>query len=89
MTLPVHNADLGTNYNPTFTWKKVDNAIYYHLYVPGPAGVVKDQWYQSSAICNAVYLFGVRYHPRRWESCLVCPDLQLRRLRSLVSDDEF
>ncbi len=53
LTSPVHNAALGTNYNPAFTWKKVDTATYYRLYLAGPGGVVKDQWYQASTICNA------------------------------------
>jgi serine protease len=46
------NTAIGTNYNPNFTWDNVANATYYHLYVSGPSGVVKDQWYQSSSICD-------------------------------------
>jgi glucose/arabinose dehydrogenase len=46
------NVDIGTNYNPTYQWDKVATATYYHLYVTGPGGVVVDQWYDASLICN-------------------------------------
>jgi hypothetical protein len=42
-----------TNHAPTYTWNKVGAATWYRLYVSGPSGVVKDQWYQASSVCNA------------------------------------
>ena len=50
LTAPLGN--IGTNYNPTYTWNKVTTATYYHLYVNGPNGVVLDKWYEASAICT-------------------------------------
>jgi hypothetical protein len=52
LTNPVDGQDLDTNYNPAFTWKKVDMATYYRLYIIAPAGVALDKWYQTSVICN-------------------------------------
>jgi hypothetical protein len=45
--------DIGTNYDPTYTWNKVAPATHYRLTVSGPSGVVIDQWYESSLICGA------------------------------------
>ncbi len=50
LTAPIGN--IGTNYNPTYTWNKVNTAIWYRLYVSGPAGVVLDQWYEAASVCN-------------------------------------
>jgi hypothetical protein len=47
------NTNITTNYNPTYQWNKVLSATYYHLYVTGSSGVVVDQWYESSSICDA------------------------------------
>jgi len=44
--------DIGTDYNPTYTWPKVATATWYRLYISGPAGLVLDQWYQASSICG-------------------------------------
>jgi hypothetical protein len=49
LTTPKNN--IGTDYNPTYTWGKVATATYYRLYVSGPSGVVLDQWYLASSIC--------------------------------------
>ena len=38
---------------PTYTWNRVNMATWYRLYVKGPGGVVKDQWYQAVSTCNA------------------------------------
>jgi hypothetical protein len=59
MTLPVTGVkDIGPNYTPTYTWNKVVGATYYatyyRLYVAGPSGVVLDQWYKTSDICDRV-----------------------------------
>ena len=43
--------DVGTNFYPNYKWGKVDTATYYHLYVSGPSGRVRDQWYKASDIC--------------------------------------
>ncbi len=51
-TLVYPKGDIGTNYNPTYTWNKVPTVTWYRLYVSGPKGkVVLDQWYESSKIC--------------------------------------
>jgi hypothetical protein len=70
LTFPAQNQNLGTTYNPTFTWKKVDNASYYRLYIVGPSGPVLDSWFQGSVYCgasscavpNAVTLGGGSYY---------------------------
>jgi hypothetical protein len=46
--------DIGTNYTPTYKWGKLASATHYHLYVAGPSGLVKDQWYPSADICDLV-----------------------------------
>ena len=43
--------DVGTEFYPNYKWGKVDTATYYHLYVSGPSGRVRDQWYKASDIC--------------------------------------
>ncbi len=43
-----------TNPTPTYTWTKVNMAVWYRLYVNGPSGVVKDQWYQAVEVCDSV-----------------------------------
>ena len=50
LTLPTPGSTTA-NHTPTYTWTKVDMATWYHLYVKGPSGVVKDQWYASSSVC--------------------------------------
>jgi hypothetical protein len=50
LTLPTPGGTT-TSHVPTYTWKKVNMAVWYHLYVKGPGGVVKDQWYQAATIC--------------------------------------
>jgi hypothetical protein len=49
-TIPQNGASLETNYTPSFTWKKVDTATWYELYISGPNGMILDKWYPSS-IC--------------------------------------
>ncbi len=52
-TLLTPSGDIGTNYNPTYTWNQVTGATYYYLWVNGPSGVVIQQWYTSAqANCN-------------------------------------
>jgi hypothetical protein len=58
-TLPTAATNLspsGTiaSHTPTYTWNKVGMATWYRLYVNGPSGLVKDQWYQASTICNSI-----------------------------------
>ncbi|MBV5331163.1 hypothetical protein JZU69_01850, partial [bacterium] len=52
LTMPAHNAVLGTNYNPKFTWARVAGADYYRFYLVGSGGALLDKWYQASVICN-------------------------------------
>ena len=51
-TLNSPNGSIGTNYTPTYIWKKVSDATWYYLWVNGPSGNVIQQWYESSAVCN-------------------------------------
>jgi hypothetical protein len=50
---PAIPTDIGTNYNPTYSWDKITGATYYRLYVSGPSGVVLDQWYPATSICSS------------------------------------
>ncbi len=50
LTAPKGN--IGTDYNPTYTWNNVVTATRYRLYVSGPGGVVLDQWYPAANICG-------------------------------------
>ena len=51
-TLVSPKGDIGTDYNPTYTWNKVPTVTWYRLYVSGPGGkVVLDRWYEASKIC--------------------------------------
>ncbi len=61
-TLVSPKGDIGTNYNPTYTWNKVPTVTWYRLYVSGPKGkVVLDQWYEASKICLGT-IVGVGMH---------------------------
>jgi glucose/arabinose dehydrogenase len=52
-TLVTPSGDIGTNYNPTYTWNQVDGATWYLLQVNGPSGNLIYQWYTSAqANCN-------------------------------------
>jgi hypothetical protein len=51
--LTAPQGDIGADYTPTYTWGKVDTVTYYRLYVSGASGVVLDQWYKASDICDA------------------------------------
>ncbi|MFZ5912456.1 MAG: C39 family peptidase [Chloroflexota bacterium] len=46
------SGSIGANYNPTYTWNKVNNVTWYYLWVNGPSGNVIKQWYDSS-VCGA------------------------------------
>jgi putative multiple sugar transport system substrate-binding protein len=50
---PATPTDIGINYTPTYQWNKVFSATWYRLYVSGASGVVVDQWYEASSICDA------------------------------------
>jgi len=49
---PAQSQDIGTEYNPTYKWSKINDAVWYRMYVSGPSGVVIDQWYQASNVCG-------------------------------------
>jgi Zn-dependent metalloprotease len=51
-TLIAPIGSIGTDYNPNYTWNKVNAATHYRLYVSGPNGLVLDQWYQATSICG-------------------------------------
>jgi hypothetical protein len=51
--VPSPVGDIGTNYNPIFTWNKVAAATRYRLSISGPAGKLFDQWYEAANICNS------------------------------------
>ncbi len=52
-TLVSPNTNLGSNYNPTYTWNQVTGSAWYYLWVKGPNGVAIRQWYTSAqANCN-------------------------------------
>ncbi len=51
-TLVSPTGDIGTNYNPTYTWNEVAGATWYYLWVNGPSGNVIAQWYEASAVCG-------------------------------------
>jgi hypothetical protein len=53
LTYPTQSLDIGTDYDPIYQWEKATDITYYHLYVSGPKGVVIDQWYDASLICDA------------------------------------
>jgi CSLREA domain-containing protein len=49
---PATVTPIGTNYTPTFTWNKVDEATYYRLVVKGPGAVtLLDKWYKTADVC--------------------------------------
>jgi hypothetical protein len=48
LTVPLNNANLATNYNPTFTWKKAARAAYYRLYVVKSGSTIVDMWYPAT-----------------------------------------
>jgi hypothetical protein len=54
LTYPALNDNIGTNYNPIYTWNKNATATVYRLKIKGPGGVlVLDQWYSAVSICPA------------------------------------
>ena len=42
------SGNIGTNYNPTFTWNQVTGSTRYYLWVNGPSGNMTKQWYTSA-----------------------------------------
>lgn len=44
--------DIGTDYNPTYTWDKATDATWYYLWIGGPSGNVFKQWYDASLVCG-------------------------------------
>jgi len=56
-TVPVAASNLlptGTIHSrtPAYSWDRVAMATSYRLYVKGPSGMVKDQWYRAADICG-------------------------------------
>ncbi len=51
-TLTSPTGNIGKDYDPVYTWNKVATASHYRLYVSGPRGLVLDQWYEASKICD-------------------------------------
>jgi hypothetical protein len=47
------NGDIGTNYNPTYTWNKAFDASWYYIYIQGPSGLVHADWYSAATVCGA------------------------------------
>jgi hypothetical protein len=47
-TLISPDGDIGTDFNPTYTWNEVAGVTLYYLWVNGPSGNVIKQWYTSA-----------------------------------------
>jgi hypothetical protein len=44
---------IGTDYNPSYAWQKIEAATYYHVVVKAPGNVVMlDKWFPSSSVCG-------------------------------------
>jgi serine protease len=52
ITNPIEGQNLGIIYNPTYSWKRVDGAVRYRVYVTGPSGVVMDAKLWAVNICT-------------------------------------
>ncbi len=84
LTAPVGN--IGPEYNPNYTWNKVATATHYRLYISGPSGLVLDQWFEASSICDTTTCSvtpGPSCHSWGRNILLVRADLESGRLRSL------
>jgi hypothetical protein len=49
------SGSIGANYNPTYTWNKVNGATWYYLWVDRPSGDPIKIWYDASTpgVCGA------------------------------------
>jgi hypothetical protein len=47
-TLISPSNNIGSNYNPAYTWDKVESATWYYLWVDGPSGNVIKRWYTAA-----------------------------------------
>ncbi len=54
-TLSTPSGGIGSNYNPTYTWNKVNGATWYYLWVARPSGEPIKIWYNASTpgVCGA------------------------------------
>jgi serine protease len=52
-TPPATVKPIGTDYNPSYTWEKIEQATYYRVVVKGPGSVtVLDKWFPATTVCG-------------------------------------